>query len=707
MLARKPREVVRAAARAYERGLEAARRKRLGQYFTGLPLGKLLAHLALESDTQCVLDPMAGHGDLLDASWEAAAERGIGLLRVDGIEIDDATAEICRERLSSLTGVASTVARWVRAGDAFDPKMISALPVPAYDLVITNPPYVRYQSLGGSGGPDDAVRGGLLAIVAERPVASDRSVWRVLARSYSGLSDLSVPAWILAAAMVRPGGRLALVVPATWRSRDYADIVRYLLLRCFDLECIVEDRQPGWFPDALVRTHLVVARRRESAADAFPPGLTGAAGGPPWVQVGPEAASEASLVGAACPGGCPEAEFATWLHAGCRGARRGIEVRRFDLGREWAELERRLHRRRWYCVLDSGTRQLPLFAGTRSASPIAVPEALAELLPSRLAPNTLVGLGEAGIAVGQGLRTGCNSFFYVTARATAGPGTIAVEASPLFGSCRLRVPETALRPALRRQSELALVEAGHAPDGRVLDLRSWVLPEDLGTVLEAGAAYAASGAVPPRPMPEELAEHVRKAAAALTPGGKLIPELSAVRTNVRAPAKGLVRPRFWYMLPDFVPRHFPEAFVPRVNHGLPRAGANVEPRLCVDANFSTLWALGEGWTRHALKALLNSVWCRAAMEALGTPMGGGALKLEATQLRQMPVPVLSGPERAGLHAIGREAAGASPGKLQLADEIVLGALCARTPGVPSPADLAKALEQRALDLASARRRSGR
>ena len=72
-----PRETARAAAKYYEQTLPAGQRKELGQFFTGLRLGKLLAHLALESSTKTVLDPMAGHGDLLDATQEAAIERGI------------------------------------------------------------------------------------------------------------------------------------------------------------------------------------------------------------------------------------------------------------------------------------------------------------------------------------------------------------------------------------------------------------------------------------------------------------------------------------------------------------------------------------------------------------------------------------------------------------------------------------------------------
>src|SRR5579862_919448 len=218
----------RVAARAYEAALPPEQRKRLGQYFSGLPLGKLLAHLAFDSQVCAVLDPMAGHGDLLDATWEAASECGITLDRLDAIEIDETTAATCRTRLAQISGTTQP-ARMTIAADAFDPVSIEKLPLHGYDLVITNPPYVRYQARNTNGTAAARIRSGLISIINARFSNVEGGVWKELAEGYSGLADLSVPAWLLAAAMVRPAGRLALIVPATWRSRDYADVIRYLL----------------------------------------------------------------------------------------------------------------------------------------------------------------------------------------------------------------------------------------------------------------------------------------------------------------------------------------------------------------------------------------------------------------------------------------------------------------------------------------------
>ena len=645
----------RDAARAYERALDPARRKQLGQFFSGVRLGRILVHLGIGRETRTVLDPMAGHGDLLDAAWEVAAERKIHLDRLDGIEIDDVTAATCRDRLAAVPDNDGRPESLIVAGNAFDPETIDRLPVRFYDLVITNPPYVRYQGRTGSEGGADTTRSGLKRVIDRFCHDDSRILWRALANGYSGLADLSVPAWILAGFMVRPGGRLALIVPATWRSRDYADVIRYLLLRWFHLEDVVADTQPGWFSDALVRTHLIVARRLGNEEVEAPLGERKRWPSARWLDVAPNAADERSLVGASF-GDHPESAFASWLKEASRVAVQGIDVRDFDLGHEWATLRFRIRRHRWYPALEDGSQDLPLFSVGPKSVRLLLPDALRQILPADAVPTDLGTLEESGIRVGQGLRTGCNGFFYVTACGEGDEGMVMIKASSTLGGSIFAVPSCVLRPVLRRQSEIALIEQGSLPPGRVLDLRAWVLPEDSQHVLAAKTAYALRGETPPQLMNSELAAFVRDAALVSLDGtreGKLIPELSAVRTNVRRARDEKTTPCFWYMLPDFASRHLPAAFVPRINQSTPWIECNMRPPLLVDANFATFWVLDEGWSPFAMKALLNSVWCRAFMEATGTPLGGGALKLEATHLRQTPLPPFTSDDRAALHAAGK------------------------------------------------------
>ena len=75
-----------------------------------------------------------------------------------------------------------------------------------------------------------------------------------------------------------------------------------------------------------------------------------------------------------------------------------------------------------------------------STSGVAVPSAIAEVLPEGLPTHTLTGFDQADIAVGQGLRTGCNAFFYVSA-VEIGAGDTVVETARCLAVAALRGAE--------------------------------------------------------------------------------------------------------------------------------------------------------------------------------------------------------------------------------------------------------------------------
>jgi len=653
----------RSKATLHEARLPGSQRKRLGQFFTGLPLSRLLAAISMTAPRKTVIDPMAGTGDLLDAAIERSFHQGLCLERIDAVEVDKDTATACRERLAAWKDISPGVERSVIAGSAFDPAVWSQLAMGTYDLAITNPPYVRYQTIssngtGGteSGAPED-MRRSLVAAVDRMQRSSERHVWRALVQGYSGLSDLSVPSWLLAAMLVKPGGVLALVAPATWRTRDYADVLQYMLARFFRLEAVVADRQPGWFSQALVRTHLVVASRMSSEEACVPLTERGEAlESFPWVEIAPEARGGDSLVGSAFPMDDPEGAFAQWLQLADQdvpGISR-VDRRTQD---EVTAVVSRCGSSRWFSRLEPVAANAPLFGGSTTTDACAVPHALADALGT--VPESLTTLHDVGIKVSQGLRTGCNDFFYVDFIETIDAWRARVRLSALFGRRCVDVPADALVPVLRRQAELDAFTDGLPLQGRLLNLSGYVLPEDCHAVEESKPIYEQLGLPMPSAMPERLAEHVRFASQSRTGGAKgtLIPELSAVRTNAR-PAVQSQRPkppRFWYMLPDLARRHVPDAFVPRINQRTPVAMANGTVPVVVDANFSTAWSVGGEWTPSAISALLRSSWVRACMEAIGTPMGGGALKLEATHLKRLPVPRLTDQETGQLVSLGSSA----------------------------------------------------
>src|ERR1700709_807901 len=215
-------------------GAEAARRKRLGQYFTDGKVARLLAALAGASSAGSILDPMVGQGDLLLACAEVGADPARGV----GIDIDPRAIEAGAARLEG-----ASVDADLFLGSAFAAPVVARLPPARWDRVITNPPYVRYQSASRKADDELAlpdgreVRAGLRQLVDDflELNEADRLLFGDLVEAYSGHADLAVPSWLLCAGLVDDGGRMAMVVPATWLSREYSLPIRYLLTRAFEI----------------------------------------------------------------------------------------------------------------------------------------------------------------------------------------------------------------------------------------------------------------------------------------------------------------------------------------------------------------------------------------------------------------------------------------------------------------------------------------
>ena len=652
-------EILRREVSLYEMTIEERKRKRLGQFFTGMQLARLLAALATKKQFATVIDPMAGTGDLLDAVIERSELIGGTIEQIDAIEIDRNIAEECGRRLALWHNIQPRLRNEIYITSAFDVAWHNERPSIGYDLVITNPPYVRYQAVSRSRlemqkQSSMDIRNALIEIIRARAPQKERVVWETLARGFSGLSDLSVPSWLLSALMVKPGGVLAIVAPATWRTRDYADVLLYLLSRFFSLKTVVADQQPGWFSEALVRTHLVIATRL-STDDACVPLIERSKSEDTytWVEIDSSAATEGSLVGAAFPSNDPEIEFAAWLLKPVNPfsneplgtlfkKRRQDEETAITLGRckssAWFPLIERAPTCPQISIFDIETKNI-------ITDDIVLPHAIRDIIGFN--PHGLIYLDQDGIKVGQGLRTGCNDFFYVDLIEDTDVNNAVIRTSKLFGSMLLEVPKTVLQPVLRRQFELTSFKSNLSLSGFALDLRQFVLPEDYEDVKLAKSVFSRFRIKMPNVMPTDLANHVRRAANTQLGryrDGQYISNLSAVKTNVRLAAESIPRskiPRYWYMLPDFARRHRPDVFVPRINQRTPQAVSNAAAPILIDANFSTIWTENKKYSPQTITRILNSCWSRAYMEAIGTQMGGGALKLEATQLRRLPIPLLN------------------------------------------------------------------
>ncbi|SCG77575.1 Methyltransferase domain-containing protein [Micromonospora echinaurantiaca] len=122
-----------------------ALRKARGAFFTPEPLARHITDWAVRSPDDRVLEPSCGEAAFLLAAVDRlAALRGPGTLAqgtgsLDGVELHEASAQAARDLLQQ-AGVTSTIL----TADFF-----TVTPKPHYDVVIGNPPYIRYQDFAG------------------------------------------------------------------------------------------------------------------------------------------------------------------------------------------------------------------------------------------------------------------------------------------------------------------------------------------------------------------------------------------------------------------------------------------------------------------------------------------------------------------------------------------------------------------------------
>lgn len=208
----------------------AATRKARGAFFTPPEITRYLTRWAIRSADDEVFEPAAGEAAFVVEAVTRLAELGTDLPRVDGVELHAASATTARKRVAAAGGTAR-----IRTADFFtiDPRA-------EYTAVIGNPPYIRYQEFRG------ATR------------AQSRRAALKAGVTLSGLASSWAAFTVHAALFLKPGGRLALVLPAELLSVNYAAAVRkFLFDRFASVELVMFDEQV--FPEAEADVVLLLA----------------------------------------------------------------------------------------------------------------------------------------------------------------------------------------------------------------------------------------------------------------------------------------------------------------------------------------------------------------------------------------------------------------------------------------------------------------
>lgn len=589
----------------------ASHQKRYGQYFSGSKVAELLSALLPASRFySSAIDPMVGVGDLLLPAIQKTQPNS----KVVGVEIDAPIAKQCAQRLTSAK---------IIKGDSFCSKKVI---MPAgWDLVITNPPYVRYQLQKDEHSvmPSSAeIRSNLCRQISamKHLGVSDKAFFLKLAQNYSGLSDMAVPSWLLCASMLSSKGVLAIVVPEAWLSREYAAPIRYMLLKCFDNIVIARDVGACWFENALVRTCLVVAERSNTV-----PFNEGLKKNIYQIDLGASLVGATSLIeNMSFEGHRNYTAIVELLRRKLDVSGEGYSAYSYDAITAFSDLVSIVKSAKWTEPEERGPVE----------SNRALPAEFAKIagLQDHL---DYVSLSELGVTCGQGLRTGANDFFYMQ---------IVSEEDHAYIVRGKSWCKELQKFSVNKNNIIKVVQNRNNVDGLVvvpaeLDLGVLRISDEIR--IADRASCSCNKISETRVLSDVLTAYVSAAETHVDARGRSFKEYSAVSPNEKKDNSGFTS--YWYMLPGFTKRHLPDLCVTRINAKaaecifVPQAPGTP---VAVDANFSTLWCSSEQTTKIAF-ALLNSSWCKCYLEIISAIMGGGALKVEASHIRKLLFPQYS------------------------------------------------------------------
>ncbi len=219
--------------------------KHFGAYYTDAVVARFLVDWAVRGPSDRVLDPSFGGGVFLGAAVEHLTSLGgQGSEQVYGVEIDETVYQKTSWMLKEQYRLN---VRHLFCADFF---AVGQETLPGFDAVIGNPPFIRYQSFQGATRERALERSSIQGVALSRLVSS----W--------------APFVVHSIAQLRPGGRLAMVIPMELAYATYAKPVLAHLTRMFRRVSLLTFREP-LFPHLSQDTLLLLADDRGAAFETL------------------------------------------------------------------------------------------------------------------------------------------------------------------------------------------------------------------------------------------------------------------------------------------------------------------------------------------------------------------------------------------------------------------------------------------------------
>lgn len=214
-----------------------------GGYYTDPTIARFLTRWVLAARPRRVLEPSCGDGVFIDA---LASLPNCSVEEVVAFEIEPAEAEKARGRVPSTWHARVDV----QGRDFLGWALIHLMVAGQFDAVLGNPPFIRYQYLD----PELQNRSQLMFEMFRLPFTRHTNAW--------------VPFVAASVSLLRPGGRLAMVVPAEVLHILHAQSLReHLARQC--ARVLIFDPAELWFENVLQGAVLLLAERKRSHDDTF------------------------------------------------------------------------------------------------------------------------------------------------------------------------------------------------------------------------------------------------------------------------------------------------------------------------------------------------------------------------------------------------------------------------------------------------------
>ncbi|HEY3299934.1 MAG TPA: N-6 DNA methylase [Methylophilaceae bacterium] len=206
-----------------------------GGYYTPPDIASFLARWILQDSPKSVLEPSCGDGSFIRAINGEAPHK----MQFVGIELLEAEANKARSEVEFNDDIEANIINcdFLQWGlDRLDEGV-------TFDAVVGNPPYIRYQYLN------------------EEDQKLSESIFKKYNLSFTKHTNAWVPFVIASVAMLKPGGKLGMVIPSELLHVLHAMSLRtYLLDQCSRILMI--DPNELLFEDALQGTVLLMVQRK-------------------------------------------------------------------------------------------------------------------------------------------------------------------------------------------------------------------------------------------------------------------------------------------------------------------------------------------------------------------------------------------------------------------------------------------------------------